>query len=72
MADDVVPPLGGVLETGLYVDDLGRARSFMRVFSPLLPCSPMIAWLLIRLDPAVCCCCSNAAPPGRRRSCRAA
>ncbi|MFK8251625.1 VOC family protein [Ancylobacter terrae] len=27
-AGDAAPPISGVLETGLYVDDLGRARAF--------------------------------------------
>ncbi|CAA0089248.1 Uncharacterised protein [Starkeya nomas] len=34
------PPLSGVLETGLYVDDLGRARSF---YEDVLGLKPMIA-----------------------------
>jgi catechol 2,3-dioxygenase-like lactoylglutathione lyase family enzyme len=37
MTDDVVPPLGSVLETGLYVDDLGRARSFYEGVLALAP-----------------------------------
>lgn len=34
------PPLSGVLETGLYVDDLARARSF---YEDVLGLKPMIA-----------------------------
>lgn len=36
----VVPPLSGVLETGLYVDDLPRARAF---YEDVLGLKPMIA-----------------------------
>ena len=33
---DKVPPLGSVLETGLYVEDLGRARHFYEAVLGLL------------------------------------
>ena len=34
---DKVPPLGSVLETGLYVEDLGRARHFYEAVLGLEP-----------------------------------
>ncbi|MBS7545994.1 VOC family protein [Ancylobacter oerskovii] len=34
------PPLSGVLETGLYVDDIGRARAF---YEGVLGLKPMVA-----------------------------
>ncbi|MBS9477880.1 VOC family protein [Ancylobacter sp. VKM B-3255] len=34
------PPISGVVETGLYVDDLGRARTF---YETVLGLTPMIA-----------------------------
>ena len=38
--DDAPPPLGGVLETALYVDDMARARRF---YETVLGLAPMFA-----------------------------
>ena len=40
MAFDEAPPLAGVLETALYVDDVGRARAF---YEGVLGLEPMFA-----------------------------
>lgn len=40
MAPDAAPPLAGVLETALYVDDMGRARAF---YEGVLGLAPMFA-----------------------------
>ena len=37
MPDDAAPPLGGVLETSLYVDDMPRARAFYEGVMGLAP-----------------------------------
>ena len=37
MPEDSAPPLGGVLETSLYVDDVARARSFYEGVMGLAP-----------------------------------
>lgn len=38
--EGAAPPVSGVLETGLYVDDLGRARGF---YEGVLGLAPMVA-----------------------------
>lgn len=40
MADDRAPPLGSVLETALYVDDMPRARAF---YEGVMGLAPMVA-----------------------------